>query len=84
MAQARRTGDPVNDERRPRQEPVTRNLARRQRRAAKRGPGKPGGITAGCGCRYVRTGGQWVHVRACRAHQLKVLVADEDIVTPAS
>ena len=66
----------MNDEYRPRQEPVTRNLTRRQRRAVKRGHGRPGGVTAVCGCRYARTGGAWVHVWACSSrHALRLPVA---------
>ena len=44
-----------------------------------RGPGLPrrhkaitpqGGIASGCGCRFVRTGGVWLHVTPCRDHLL--------------
>lgn len=42
-------------------------LPRRRRTGASR----PGGITAPCGCRYVRTGGWWYHVTPCRVHVLR-------------
>jgi hypothetical protein len=32
---------------------------------------QPGGVTAECGCRYARTGGQWLHLTPCRSHMLR-------------
>lgn len=46
-------------------------VTRKTRRAARRGLSRPGGVTAGCGCRYVRSGGEWLHVWPCRGHELK-------------
>jgi hypothetical protein len=54
--------------------PAPTGLTRAERRAVTR----PGGIIRGCGCRFTRTGGQWLHLTPCRAHHLAVYpIADE-------
>jgi hypothetical protein len=50
----------------PREPQAARGDQRTERRAVTR----PGGIIHGCGCRFTRTGGQWLHITPCRAHQL--------------
>lgn len=52
-----------------RQEKAPRNKTRRERAADRRRAARPapGGFTTGCGCRYTRTGGQWIQVRPCTA-----------------
>jgi hypothetical protein len=58
----------------PREPQQAAGLKRTERRAVSR----PGGIIRGCGCRFTRTGGQWLHLTPCRAHQLAVYpIADE-------
>lgn len=56
--------------------PGTRARQRHERRLAVRS--LPGGIIRGCGCRFTRTGGEWLHLTPCRAHPLlQHPVADE-------
>lgn len=46
------------------------NEPRAPRKRRKR-PVRPGGVNAGCGCRYARTGGWWYHVTPCSGHVLR-------------
>lgn len=47
-------------------------------RKTRRGQSRPGGVTAPCGCRYARTGGEWRHVTPCRSHRLRDLPASDE------
>jgi hypothetical protein len=56
--------------------PKTRARQRHERRLAARS--QPGGITRRCGCRFTRTGHEWLHLTPCRKHQLlQHPIADE-------
>lgn len=70
-----------DDDYRGHREPMARNLTRKQRRVSSRGPSRPGGITAECGCRYVRTGGAWRHVTPCGGHELRTVADDHEMTT---
>lgn len=61
-------GEAIEEQRRRsrRTPPVTRKT----RRALRRGPSKPGGIPAPCGCLFARTGDAWRHIWPCRSHKL--------------
>lgn len=48
----------------------TPRMTRKDRRNARRGRSKPGGITRGCGCRWLYSGGAWRHITPCRSHEL--------------
>lgn len=75
----------MNDDYAPRQDPVTRNLTRRQRRAARAraARSRPGALAAPCGCRYARSGGWWWHVTPCRAHLLRDWPLSDERMTEA-
>lgn len=73
-----------DEDRSPHREPRARRTTRRERTAARRGRGPvtAGGITAPCGCRCARTGGQWIQVRPCTAaHQRPFPISDENMKT---
>jgi hypothetical protein len=58
----------------PREPQQAAGLTRTERRTVTR----PGGITRRCGCRFTRTGHEWLHLTPCRKHQLlQHPIADE-------
>lgn len=53
---------------------------RKDERAVRARPSRPGGVTAACGCRFVRVGGNWVHVTPGHGHRLRPgPVSDEEM-----
>ncbi len=58
---------------------------RKDKHAKRRGRSEPGGMQAGCGCRFIRTGGYWYHVTPCRGHELREWpLSDENMILVAS
>ena len=52
----------------------------KERRTAKHGPSKPGGIIQACGCRWMYSGGAWRHITPCRVDELQLRpVTDEEM-----
>lgn len=59
----------------------TGRKTRNDKTTARRGQSQPGGVTASCGCRFVRTGGYWYHVTPCTVDDLREWpVSDENMI----